>query len=174
MYCPNCGTENAADAAFCASCGNTLHTYTSPIYQLTPTKTNSGFGLGVAALICGIISHVLLLASGITLIISLLFPILFLLTAFCVLLMFITILLSIIFGIIGIKKSKQDGRKNGMAVTGLVFGILCLCITAVLIVIGLLFLSLPLFIALTLIATPHPEETPYMADVLYTVQSLMT
>ena len=24
MYCPNCGTENAADAAFCASCGTAL------------------------------------------------------------------------------------------------------------------------------------------------------
>lgn len=75
--CPNCGTELEDNALFCDECGKQLNQQTTeqsvkplstsqgaessninlqPITALSPTDSMKNSGLGIAAMICGIIS----------------------------------------------------------------------------------------------------------------------
>lgn len=124
MFCPNCGTQNADDVMFCANCGAKMGAeqapaqpaYQQPVYQQPayqqPTyqapaqpATVPGKGLGITGMVLGIISLVL----------------------FCIL--YISIPCSIVGAIlsgVGLKKAKDAGMKNGMAVAGLVCSVIAL------------------------------------------------
>ena len=95
MICPNCGTNNAEGVAFCANCGAAMQA--APVQPVQPMK-NPGKGLGVAALVLGIIAQIILpMILG---------------------------ALALILGAVGMSKSKAVGMKNGMAVAGVVLGII--------------------------------------------------
>ena len=130
MFCPNCGANNADGVAFCANCGTKLDNqqpqqeaqpqyqqpeYQQPQYQqpqqqyqapyqppYVPTAPVAvpGKGLGITAMILGIIS-----------------------VSFFCLLYYFTFIFSIpalILGCIGNSKAKSAGAKNGMAVAGII------------------------------------------------------
>ncbi|MBQ3215447.1 MAG: DUF4190 domain-containing protein [Oscillospiraceae bacterium] len=117
MFCPNCGAQNADNAPFCANCGSRFEqqapaapTYAPPVAPAyAPTTgyvpaavSNPGKGVGIAAMILGILSLVL----------------------WCYIWVSIPAgLVGLILGAIGIKKSKDAGMGNGMAVAGLVTSI---------------------------------------------------
>ena len=133
MFCPNCGTQNADNVAFCAGCGTKLGTeqpivqqpvvqqpvyqapvqpqqpvYQQPAYQQKPAVP--GKGLGITGMILGIVSLVL----------------------FCFL--YISIPCAIVGAIlsgVALKKAKDAGMKNGMAVAGLVCSLIALGICVV-------------------------------------------
>ena len=119
MFCPNCGAQNADNVAFCASCGANMTAqqapvqqpvYQQPVYQQQPASV-PGKGLGIAGMVLGIISLVL----------------------FCV--TYISIpcaIVGIILSGVGLKKAKDVGMKNGMAVAGLVCSAIALgvCVVA--------------------------------------------
>jgi hypothetical protein len=125
MFCPNCGAQNADNAPFCANCGSRFEqqapaapTYAPPAapayaptgyapaggYTPAPVS-NPGKGLGVAAMILGIISLVLWCTVYVSI---------------------FTSIVGLILGAIGLKKSKDAGMGNGMAVAGLVTSIIAL------------------------------------------------
>lgn len=131
MVCPNCGSANNDGAKFCIGCGATLD---APQAQPAQPAYNSqqnvnynfsnnqqpaatpGKGLGIASLVCGIVSF------------------------FCF--GFILGLLAVIFG--GVAKSK--GYRGGMATAGIVLGIIGLAFYVILLIIyGSAILSLGLF-----------------------------
>lgn len=144
MFCPNCGTQNADNVAFCAGCGTKLAAeqpivqqptyqapeqpvyqapvqpqqpvYQQPIFQ-APIQPQQpvyqapyqqpvavpGKGMGIAAMVLGILSLVF----------------------FC--LWYIAIpcaLVGVILGGVSASKAKQAGMKNGSATAGIV----CSCI----------------------------------------------
>lgn len=105
MICPNCGTNNAEGVAFCANCGAAMQA--APVQPQMPAK-NPGKGLGVAAMVLGIIGQ-------------LLFPL-------------ILGILALILGAIGLSKSKNVGMKNGMAVAGIVLGIIAIAFKILMII----------------------------------------
>lgn len=130
-FCPNCGAQNADNVAFCASCGGKLGAeqpvvqqpvyqapvqpvyqqpvYQQPVYQQKPASV-PGKGLGITGMVLGIIALVL----------------------FCV--TYVSLPCAIIGAIlsgIGLKKAKDVGMKNGMAVAGLVCSVIALAIDVV-------------------------------------------
>lgn len=100
VFCPNCGTQNPDGANCCMKCGTQF--VAAPVYaapaQTPAPATVPGKGLGIASLVCGIVSF------------------------FC----FGVILgiLAVVFG--GVAKSK--GYKGGMATAGIVLGIIGLAL----------------------------------------------
>ncbi len=113
MVCNFCGTQNNDDAAFCAGCGASLVPAApeaapvapaAPVYYAAPTAAPAvvpGKGLAIAALVLGIISFFC-------------FPV-------------ITGTLGIVFG--GMAKSK--GYKGGMAIAGIVCGVIGVALWAI-------------------------------------------
>ena len=126
MFCPNCGAQNADNVAFCASCGGKLGAeqpvvqqpvyqapvqpvYQQPVYQQKPAAV-PGKGLAITGMVLGIVSLVL----------------------FCVL--YISIPCAIVGAVlsgVALKKAKDAGMKNGMAVAGLVCSLIALGICVI-------------------------------------------
>ena len=106
MFCNKCGANLPDGTRTCTNCGADLAgqaqpvyqqpVYQQPVYQQQPV--DPGKGLGIAAMVLGIIS-------------LLCFP-------------YILGTLGIILGAVGLNKSKAVGMKNGMAVAGIVLGII--------------------------------------------------
>lgn len=121
MFCPNCGAQNADNAPFCANCGSRFEQQApaAPVYNPAPgyapaapgyvpaAVTNPGKGLGIGSMVLGILSLVLWCFYYISIPGS---------------------LVGIILGAVGMKKSKDAGMNNGMAVAGLVCSIIALAI----------------------------------------------
>lgn len=116
-FCTKCGAQNADNAQFCESCGgklesqqpiNTQQTVVNeqPIVnqQQNQTQDTPGKGLGIASLVCGIVSF------------------------FCFGL--ILGILAVVFG--GIAKGK--GYKGGMATAGIVLGVIGLALYVICII----------------------------------------
>ncbi len=122
-FCPKCGTQNDDNNIHCVNCGEQLAVmqaifpqavYQQP-YRCPPVP---GKGLGIASMVLGILS---ILFWG-----SILLPI-------------PCAIVGIILGTISLKKAKQVGTTNGMAVAGIVCSIvtvsiilviLCICVIA--------------------------------------------
>ena len=110
MFCPNCGAQNADNVAFCASCGANLGAQqpvyqapVQPVYQQPAQQPVPGKGMGIAGMVLGIVALVL----------------------FCW--WYVAIPCAIVGAIlsgVALKKAQEVGKKNGMAVAGLV----CSCI----------------------------------------------
>lgn len=132
MFCPNCGAQNADGTAFCASCGSNLNAqqapaqqapvqqpvyqqpvYQQPVYQQPAYQKPAsvpGKGLAITGMVLGIVSLVL----------------------FCIL--YISIPCAIVGAVlsgVGLKKAKDAGMKNGMAVAGLVCSLIALGICVI-------------------------------------------
>lgn len=136
MFCPNCGTQNADNATFCAGCGTKLNAdqqapaqqpvyeapvqpqqpvYQQPVYQAPQQPvyqqpiTVPGKGLGVAGMVLGIISLV-----------------------FCCCTLYISVpcaVIGLILSAVGMSKAKKAGMKNGCAVAGIVCSCIALALT---------------------------------------------
>ena len=119
MFCPNCGAQNADNAPFCANCGSRFEQQApaAPVYNPAPgyapvapgytpaPVVNPGKGMGIGALVLGILSLVLWCFWYISIPCS---------------------LIGVILGGVGMKKSKDAGMNNGMAVAGLVCSVVSL------------------------------------------------
>lgn len=128
-FCTKCGAQNADNAQFCESCGgklesqqpiNTQQTVVNeqPIVNQQQNQTQgqqntAGKGLGIASLVCGIVSF------------------------FCFGL--ILGILAVVFG--GIAKGK--GYKGGMATAGIVLGVIGLALYVICIIFLSEFMRLP-------------------------------
>jgi hypothetical protein len=129
MYCPKCGAQIADDSRFCPQCGNSTVAQTpqapqappqqpayqqpQPVYQ-QPAYQEHTSGMAVAALVTGIVGFFLSPLS----------------------------VLAIIFGAVGISQCGKDPylKGKGMAVAGLVLGIINIALWVILWVwIGLSF-----------------------------------
>jgi len=102
MFCPKCGEKNPEGSSFCTKCGASLTAAAAPVAADAPRAAAAGTrtsGMAVAALVMGIIGF---LFFG-----------------------FLSIL-AIIFGAIGMSQTNKDPnlKGRGMAVTGLVLGII--------------------------------------------------
>lgn len=102
MYCTNCSTQNENGAGYCANCGSQL------LGSAFVPMTDSGKNYGIAALISGILSIFLMYFT-----ITLLVPLLLFME-------FISAIMGIVFGAIGIYKESKARTGNGMAVVGLI------------------------------------------------------
>lgn len=123
MFCPNCGAQNPDNTAFCANCGTSFTqsaapvygqpaapVYGQPVYPVAPVA-NPGKGYGITSMVLGIVALVL----------------------FCF--WYVVIPASIVgcaLAGVGLKKSKDAGMGNGMAVAGLVCSIIALAIYLIL------------------------------------------
>ena len=138
MFCPNCGAQNADNVPFCANCGSRIEGqapaapayHAAPAYPSAPTYPNApaygaapvapaygaapatvpGKGLGIASMVVGIISLVLFCTTWIAMACA---------------------IVGAVLGGIAVKKAKDVGMKNGMAVAGLVCSIIALAIAAI-------------------------------------------
>ena len=124
MFCSNCGTQNGADAAFCVGCGTKLTAQQSvpvqqqyyqpplqPMYQpyyYQPPAPVPGKGMGVAALVLGIIGLVTgtVCACGCA----------------CLggIIPAIVCIVGLVLGIMAMNKSKAAGFKNTKALVGVI------------------------------------------------------
>lgn len=103
MFCSNCGTQNEDGLNFCTRCGHALNASGQPQQVYQQPQTVPGKGQGIAAMVLGIIALVF----------------------FCVwYICFPCGITGLILGIIGNKKARAVGGKNGMATAGIV----CSCI----------------------------------------------
>lgn len=102
-YCPNCGKFMEDDAAFCSSCGTPLQN--QKIYMTTNNIPANSIGLGVAALVLGIVGLLAWIIPIIGLSIG---------------------IVALVFGILGIKKSSK-----GMSIAGIVLGAISLVLTII-------------------------------------------
>ena len=115
MFCKNCGNEVEKDA-FCSICGAPLEDESvSEVMDYTPT-TNPGKGMGIAALILGIIGVVI---GG---------------TCSCIFatcgggLPLIGAVVGIVLGVIGLSQSKKAGYSNTPALIGLILSIVAIVV----------------------------------------------
>lgn len=141
MFCPMCGAACEDGAKFCPGCGANLTIsaseqpfveqieqpvfeqpvfdqsiyqqpmYPQPVYPYQQPIRKSGNGLGIASMILGILSLVMLFGPGVGG------------------LLFVDIILAIvglILGAVGMSKGKKVGASNDMAVAGLVCSIITL------------------------------------------------
>ena len=122
MYCNKCGNNVADGLAYCDVCGAELNadSYADEVLDVSPA-TDPGKTLGIVALILGIVA---LLTS-------------FVCTGLCT--FFIPLgcaIAGIIVAVIGMKKSKQAGFKNTLALIGMILSIAGLVIFPISIIIG--------------------------------------
>ena len=118
MECKNCGEHNAEDARYCAKCGAPLSTAVAPSPAAAPSSAvaqpsvqavvyEKTSGMAITALVLGIISIFLNPLA----------------------------ILAIIFGAVGIAQtSRPEVKGRGMAVAGLVIGIVVAAVWIILIV----------------------------------------
>ena len=99
MFCPRCGKAVDDGATFCSGCGNPLQ----PVNK--EMKNDKSLGLGIAALVLGIVG-----------ILAWIIPIIGLPVG----------VVALILGIMGLKKSNK-----GMSIAGIVLGIICLVLTII-------------------------------------------
>lgn len=125
MFCPNCGAQNPDNTAFCANCGTSFTqsaapvygqpaapVYGQPAYPVAPT-TVPGKGLGIASMVLGIVALVLFCTSWFAVACA---------------------IVGVILGGVSLKKAKDAGMKNGMAVAGIVCSVIALAIDIIIIV----------------------------------------
>jgi uncharacterized membrane protein YvbJ len=96
VYCPKCGAQNPENSSFCSQCGATM---TQPASVPPPTvATVRNSGLAIASLVLGIIGFIFNFLS----------------------------ILAIIFGAVAMNQTSKNPnlKGRGMAVTGLVLGII--------------------------------------------------
>lgn len=107
MFCTNCGKEINDQADFCIHCGCATKKETAAA-PMIDTNVSEGKGASIAALVLGLIG-VLFSWFG----------------WFCYIALACAIA-GIIFGAVGMKKSAQahNGRSSGLAIAGLVLGII--------------------------------------------------
>ncbi len=114
MICKNCGNEIAEGNQFCENCGTAVEIEEVIVAEAAPeATTNPGKTFGIVALICGIASVVLPCIPCLSYI------------------AFIPTILALVFGFIGMSKSKAAGFKNTLALVGV---ILAFCGIAVFVV----------------------------------------
>lgn len=99
MYCSKCGKEMEDGATFCSGCGTPLQ----PVSNETPKQES--LGLGIAALVLGIVG-----------LLAWIIPIIGLPVG----------VVALILGIMGLMKSNK-----GMSIAGIVLGIICLVLTII-------------------------------------------
>ena len=128
MKCTFCGAELNDDAVFCTECGRAVEIASEPA---KPEK-NPGKVLGIISMILGILAPVVYCAS-------------------CSLASIVAVpfaLVSFILALIGKKKSKAAGYKNGMAKVGLILSlltiILAIIVALILIALFVIFYVLPM------------------------------
>ena len=135
VYCSKCGALISTGAKFCENCGEPVlyeneteqtteetEQYDSNVYEttvptdridenLTPDKSANKFG--IAALVLGILAAVMVFAAWHPAVtpIDLIFGI-----------------LAIVFGSIGMKRAKQNNSSSGMAIAGLICGIVAVSV----------------------------------------------
>lgn len=133
MFCPNCGAQNPDNTAFCANCGTNFAqsaapvygqpaapvygqpaapVYGQPAYPVAPA-TVPGKGLGIASMVLGIIALVLFCTSWFAVACA---------------------VVGVVLGGVGLKKAKDAGMKNGMAVAGIVCSVIALAIDIIIII----------------------------------------
>ncbi|MBQ3225858.1 MAG: DUF4190 domain-containing protein [Clostridia bacterium] len=133
MFCPKCGSMNEDTAVHCAQCGaqlqeeaapatipdlqvNQAPVYQAPAYK-APQAKPEGYGMGIAAMVLGIVSLVF----------------------FCVVWLSIPCaIIGLILGVVAMNKAKVQGVKNAMAVAGLV----CSCISLAVLVIWFIWIAI--------------------------------
>lgn len=108
MYCPKCGAQNPDNSSFCGKCGTAL-TQTAAVPQ-RPLETARNSGLAVASLVLGIIGIFINFLS----------------------------ILAIIFGAIAMSQTGRNPnlKGRGMAVAGLVLGIVVAAFWIIIIIIA--------------------------------------
>jgi len=112
MLCKNCGNEIADGNLFCNNCGAAVEAASAEevvaaqpevVAEAVPeVTTDPGKTMGIISLICGIASLVLPCIPCLGY------------------LSFVPIVLGIVFGFIGMKKSKAAGFKNTLALVGII------------------------------------------------------
>ncbi len=109
MICKNCGNEIAEGNQFCENCGTAVEVEevvvaeAEVVAEAAPeATTNPGKAFGIVALICGIAGAVLPCIPCLSYI------------------AFIPIVLGLVFGFIGMSKSKAAGAKNTLALVGVI------------------------------------------------------
>ena len=103
MICKNCGNEIAEGNQFCENCGTAVEIEEVVVAEAAPeATTNPGKAFGIVALICGIAGAVLPCIPCLSYI------------------AFIPIVLGLVFGFIGMSKSKAAGAKNTLALVGVI------------------------------------------------------
>lgn len=101
--CSKCGKLMEDDATFCSSCGTPLQNQN--LYMTTNNKSANSIGLGVTALVFGIVG-----------LLAWIIPIIGLPVG----------IVALVLGILGIKKSSK-----GMSIAGIVLGVICLVLTII-------------------------------------------
>lgn len=130
MYCAKCGKEMDGTARFCPACGaEASGVATQAAVQEPDTAANadalpeepSGSGGAVGALVCGIISLVLCWIPFV-----------------CI----VGFALGIVAVVLGAKAKKNTSKnKKGMAATGFVLGIIALAVSAIMIIVSVVLVS---------------------------------
>ena len=118
MICKNCGTENMDTEVYCVSCGADL--------SQDPTQ-NPGKLFGILSLVFSLLGLVLGFPATGTCFCPLMWPI----TVVLYIVIFVSPILGIVFGALGLKKSKAVGLKNPLALAGLIVSIVYLALSAV-------------------------------------------
>ena len=105
MICKNCGNEIAEGNQFCENCGAAVEVEEIVAAEgevVAEATTNPGKAFGIVSLICGIVGAVLPCVPCLSYI------------------AFIPIILGLVFGFIGMSKSKAAGAKNTLALVGVI------------------------------------------------------
>ena len=105
MICKNCGNEIAECNQFCENCGAAVAAEEIVAAEgevVTEATTDPGKAFGIVALICGIAGVVLPCVPCLSYI------------------AFVPIILGLVFGFIGMSKSKAAGAKNTLALVGVI------------------------------------------------------
>ena len=109
MFCKNCGEQITDGALFCTNCGASVAE--PPVQPAQQPVSNSGRGMGVAALVMGIVSCCLFWIPYVNTV--------------CLLMCIAGIILSAI----SMKKARAAGVSSGIAVAGLVVSIVGLVLS---------------------------------------------
>lgn len=124
MFCSKCGSSLNANGT-CPVCSTPVCDPINPqiIFEQPPAPSNPGKGLGIAAMILGIVSLVLSTVCICTC------------SYFAPIMGGFVGLIGLILAIMGKSKSKAAGCSNGMATTGLILSLVSLLIVIVFVVV---------------------------------------
>lgn len=114
MFCPNCGSQNDDNARFCATCSKPFVENSQPVQPMQPAVV-PGKGMGIAAMILGIVSLVL----------------------FCFWYLAIPCgIVGLILGILSLNKAKAVGMKNGLATAGIITSAIAIGIAVIIVLLA--------------------------------------